>query len=199
MGLGASGCMQARVQLRGAGQGVLKSRGSAVRCLRRVRGVRCYRGRNRPQVRQALRLSDWPILPKDRLSALARCKSKPRGRFPVDRRHSQTHRDRETRIVVAASSARTLRHVQFLRAREDCVRLTGCTPAQHLHARCLVRVLPYVVVARQGSASASTTRPCRLEPATWPIGARALSGGRRKDSIFCCHPLFPDCGRLKAA
>ena len=151
------------------------------------------------QVRQALRLPDWPIFPKDRLSALARCKSKPRGRFPVDRRHSQTHRDRETRIVVAASSARTLRHVQFLRAREDCVRLTGCTPAQHLHARCLVRVLPYVVVARQGSASASTTRPCRLEPATWPIGARALSGGRRKDSIFCCHPLFPDCGRLKAA
>ena len=34
--------------------GVLKSRGSAVRCLRRVRGVRRYRGRNRPQVRQAL-------------------------------------------------------------------------------------------------------------------------------------------------
>ena len=38
-------------------------------------------------------LSDWPILPKDRLDALARCMSKPRGRFPVDRRHSQTHRD----------------------------------------------------------------------------------------------------------
>ena len=137
------------------------------------------------------RLSDWPILPKDRLSALARCKSKPRGRFPVDRRHSQTHRDRETRIVVAASSARTLRHVQFLRAREDCVRLTGCTPAQHLHTRFLVRVLPYVVGARQGSASASTTRPCRLEPATWPIGARALSEGLRKDSIFAAILFFP--------
>ena len=49
LGPDASGCMQARVQLRGAGQGVLKSRGSAVRCLRRVRGVRCYRGRNRPR------------------------------------------------------------------------------------------------------------------------------------------------------
>ena len=54
LGPDASGFMQARVQLRGAGQGVLKSRGSAVRCLRRVRGVRRYRGRNRPQVRQAL-------------------------------------------------------------------------------------------------------------------------------------------------
>ena len=67
LGPDASGCMQARVQLRGAGQGVLKSRGSAVRCLRRVRGVRCYRGRNRPRFGKPLGFPDWPILPKDRL------------------------------------------------------------------------------------------------------------------------------------
>ena len=183
--------------LRGAGQGVLRSRGSAVRCLRGVRGVRC---RQEPSQPSGNRLANQKAqIPIRTGSNCASMDFKFRRDLSVDRRHSQTHRDRETRIVVAASSARTLRHVQFLRAREDCVRLTGCTPAQHLHARCLVRVLPYVVVARQGSASASTTRPCRLEPATWPIGARALSGGRRKDSIFCCHPLFPDCGRLKAA